>query len=95
MDHEGTNTLVINDHGCLSQPALWDVAVTPEQALSISATNESLCQGEAFTLEAGPSPGHPMLGQVPTARRQATNGHAGYQCATGRFRLVYRFRASI
>ncbi len=53
MEHEGTYTLVINDHGCLSQPALWDVAVTPEQALSISATNESLCQGEAFTLEAG------------------------------------------
>lgn len=52
MNNDGTYTLVINEHGCLSPPTLWDVSVTPQQQLDITETETFYCQGQSFTLVA-------------------------------------------
>ena len=54
IDNDGIYTLVINNHGCLSPPTLWDVEITPQQALHITSENTTWCQAENFTLEANP-----------------------------------------
>lgn len=50
LDHDGIFTLVINDHGCLSPPTLWDLSVTPQQALAINPGSTSFCANENITL---------------------------------------------
>ncbi len=52
LDHDGLYTLVINDHGCLSDPTLWNLDITPEQSLDIDPASGTFCATENFTLTA-------------------------------------------
>ena len=81
LDNDGIYTLVINDHGCLSPPTLWDVAITPQLSLEIDGDLGAICQTESFTLQAAPIPGATYTWTGPTGTNlssqfgmQITNG---------------------
>ena len=57
MENDGLYTLVINDHGCLSEPSQWNVDITPEQSLAIDETSSNYCATETFTLTTEPVAG--------------------------------------
>ena len=87
LDNDGIYTLVINDHGCLSPPTLWDVEV-PATILNISML---------ATPHGAKAKTSPCLFRsvAPTWRRSGhgqPTGHPSQQQPTRRLRLVYRAR---
>ena len=77
LDNDGIYTLVVNDHGCLSPPTLFDVEVIPQQALNISTDDATWCQTENFTLEALPIDGADYAWTNPDG--QAMGNQVGVQ----------------